>query len=416
MYLLSAIVLGLMLTVYHILNDIYKIWIKQKQDQHKNSNINTSKLSFEEYSKEVDLSQKCKKVRGSDINLLKYLYTCLPSGADYLYGSKMTITEKMDGTQLWFRLDDKSIGDFRTHNGFSIGQNVVFTSSEVFQDTDTPLTYQKVNIGEYFHTNFNNFIQLFHNLKLMEPNMKYCYVFMEVMLPISPCKITYPTNLENKNYIFQIVSSSGKSIRINNQTAPLITTANLDFVPIIGEYEFTDEGVRDMCNVVKSLDREGVIIELETRTSSGIKTQCFKVKNGVHDTSSFAARFVPNIYHGTKMHHIIDELISLSNHNIDDNTLDNRNKGMRKNTKGDNGTNELVMLLMEKEITHNDWLSTFSGLTGKQYQKMIADFTVNIEEKLLIEAPEVLKSSYYKKIIKKQLVPKLKRMSVPITA
>ena len=113
--------------------------------------------------------------------------------------------------------------------------------------------------------------------------------FYEVMLPISPCKITYPTNLENKNYIFQIVSSSGNSIRINNQTAPLITTANLDFVPIIGEYEFTDEGVRDMCNLVKSLDREGVIIELETRTSSGIKTQCFKVKNGVHDTSSFAA-------------------------------------------------------------------------------------------------------------------------------
>ena len=84
----------------------------------------SNRLTFEEYSKEVDLSQKCKKVRGSDINLLKYLYTCLPSGADYLYGSKMTITEKMDGTQLWFRLDDKTIGDFRTHNGFSIGHNV----------------------------------------------------------------------------------------------------------------------------------------------------------------------------------------------------------------------------------------------------------------------------------------------------
>ena len=375
----------------------------------------SNRLTFEEYSKEVDLSQKCKKVRGSDINLLKYLYTCLPSGADYLYGSKMTITEKMDGTQLWFRLDDKTIGDFRTHNGFSIGHNVVFTGSDVFQNTETPFTYQKVNLGEYFHLNFNNFIQLFHNFKLMEPNMKYCYVFMEVMLPISPCKIAYPTNLENKNYIFQIVSSSGKSFRINHQTAPLISTANLDFVPIIGEYEFTDEGVRDMCNMVKSLDREGVIIELETKTSNGIKTQCFKVKNGAHDTSSFASRFVPNIYHGTKMHHIIDELISLSNHNIDESTLDKRTKGMQKNTKGDNGTNELVMLLMEKEITHNDWVSTFSQLTGKQYQKMIADFTINIEEKLQIEAPEVLKTSYYKKIIKKQLVPKLKRMSVPIS-
>ena len=374
-----------------------------------------NRLTFEEYSKEVDLSQKCKKVRGSDINLLKYLYTCLPSGADFLYGSKMTITEKMDGTQLWFRLDDKSIGDLRTHNGFSIGNNVVFTANDVFPNTDQSLTYQKVNIGEYFHLNFNNFIQLFHNLTLIEPDMKYCYVFMEVMLPISPCKISYPSNLENKNYIFQIITSSGNSIRINSRTAPFISTANLDFVPIIGEYEFTDEGVRDMCAMVKSLDREGVIIELETQTSSGPKYQCFKVKNGSHDTSSFASRFVPNIYHGTKMHRIIDELISLSNHNIDEHTLHKRNKGMQKNTKGDNGLNELIMLLMEKEITHNDWVSTFSHLTGKQYQKMIADFTIKIEEKLQIEAPEVLKSTYYKKIIKKHLVPKLKRMSVPIT-
>ena len=170
-----------------------------------------------------------------------------------------------------------------------------------------------------------------------------------------------------------------------------------------------------MCAMVKSLDREGVIIELETQTSSGPKYQCFKVKNGSHDTSSFASRFVPNIYHGTKMHRIIDELISLSNHNIDEHTLHKRNKGMQKNTKGDNGLNELIMLLMEKEITHNDWVSTFSHLTGKQYQKMIADFTIKIEEKLQIEAPEVLKSTYYKKIIKKHLVPKLKRMSVPIT-
>jgi hypothetical protein len=373
------------------------------------------RLTFEEYSKEVDLSQKCKKVRGSDINLLKYLYTCLPSGADFLYGAKMTITEKMDGTQLWFRLDDKSIGDLRTHNGFSIGQNVVFTANDVFPNTDKSLTYQKVNIGEYFHLNFNNFIQLFHNIKLIEPDMKYCYVFMEVMLPISPCKISYPTELENKNYIFQIVSSSGNSIRINNRTAPLISTANLDFVPIIGEYEFTDEGVRDMCAMVKSLDREGVLIELETHTSSGPKFQCFKVKNGAHDTSSFASRFVPKIYHGTKMHHIIDELISLSNHKVNEHTLDKRNKGMQKNTKGDNGLNELVMLLMEKEITHNDWVSTFSQLTGKQYQKMIADFITKIEEKLQIEAPELLKSNYHKKIIKKQLVPKLKRMAVPTT-
>lgn len=375
----------------------------------------SNRVTFEEYSKEVDLSQKCKKTRGSDINLLKYLYTCLPSGADYLYGSKMTITEKMDGTQLWFRLDDKSIGDFRTHNGFSIGKNVVITDNDVFQNTEQPFTYQKVNIGEYFHFNFINFMQLFNNLKLTEPDMKYCYVFMEVMLPISPCKILYPSNLENRNYIFQIITSSGNSIRINNQTAPLISNANLDFVPIIGEYEFTDEGVRDMCSVVKNLDREGVIIELETKTPNGTKHQCFKVKNGAHDTSSFASRFVPNIYHGTKMHRIIDELISLSNHNIDEHTFAKRTKGMQKNTKGDNGTNELIMLLMEKEITHNDWVSTFSQLTGRQYQKMISDFTVNIEAKLQIEAPEVLKTTYYKKLIKKHLVPKLKRMSVPIT-
>jgi hypothetical protein len=387
-------------------------YLKSYRKSRKGTN---NRMTFEDYSKEVNLNEKCKKVRGSDVNLLKYIYSCLPSGSDYLYGGKMTITEKMDGTQVWFRLDDRSIGDLRTHNGFSIGNNVVFTQDDVFSNSDTPVMYQKINIGEYFHLNFNNFMRLFKNLKMIEPNMKYCYVFMEVMLPISPCKIEYPEAMNCKNYIFHINTSSGNSIRVNNRTSPIISSANLFHVPIIGEYSFTEKGVRDMCNWIKSVDREGAIIEIETSSSSGLKTQCFKVKNGAHDTSSFAARFVPKIYHGTKLHTIIDELISLANHNVDSNTLDKRSKGMQKNTKGDYGANELVMLLMEKEITHNDWVSTFSTLTGKEYQNMINDFTANIEEKLHIEDPNILKNNYYKKIIKKQLVPKLKRMSVPIS-
>ena len=378
------------------------------------SQIDSTKLTFEEYSKEVDLTQKCKKVRNSDVNLLKYLYSSLPNGANFLYGGTVTVTEKMDGTQLWFRLDDKSIGDLRTHNGFQIGQNAVFTKDDVL--CDKPVIYQRINIGEYLHQNFDKFMKLFENFKTFDSDMKYCYVFMEVMLPLSPCKITYPEELKGKNYIFEIISSTGKTFRINNKTSYLINSTGLNHVPIIGHYDFTEEGVKLMCQKIKTIDREGAIIEVETNSKSNDTTNSnihyFKLKNGAHDTSSFADRFVPKLYHYTMMHEIIDELISLANHNITEDTLEKRAKGMASNnTRGNNGINELVMLLMEKEIGHNDWVGKFKRINGKQYPKFIAEFTTHISEKLKVENPDILKTNYYQKIIKKSLIPKLKTLS-----
>ena len=378
------------------------------------SQVDSTKLTFEEYSKEVDLTQKCKKVRNSDINLLKFLYSSLPNGANFLYGGTVTVTEKMDGTQLWFRLDDKSIGDLRTHNGFQIGQNAVFTKDDVF--CDKQVLYQRVNIGDYLHQNFDKFMKLFENFKTLDSDMKYCYVFMEVMLPISPCKISYPEELDGKNYIFEIISSTGKTFRINNKTSYLINSTGLNHVPIIGHYDFTEEGIKLMCHKIKTIDREGAIIEVETNAksndASNSNVHYFKLKNGAYDTSSFADRFVPKMYHDTMMHDIIDELISLANHNITEETLEKRAKGMASNnTRGNNGINELVMLLMEKEIGHNDWVGKFKGINGKQYPKFIAEFTTHISEKLKVENPDVLKTNHYQKIIKKCLIPKLKKLS-----
>ena len=356
--------------------------------------------AFEDYSKDVNLTNKSVKTRGSDVNLMKFIYSSISNGCNYLLGGRMIATEKMDGTQVWFRIDENGISELRTHNGFLIGNDIKYGKANDFHTEG--MMYQKINIGAHFHSLYDNYIQLYQYFKSIDPTMTYCYIFMEVMLPESPCNITYPIDLCDRYYIFQINTSSNTTYRVNTSIKNKISTLGLDSVPIVGEYDFTTEGVQKLVKWIKQTNREGVIIELISNDGSKRGSQYFKVKNGAHDTSTFANRFTEDMYLGTPMEGIIKSLIDLANTNVRTQTQDKRQKAMSKVNPVDDSV-RTIKILMKKEITHNDWEKQFQRTKRSEYKAFILKFTKEIESKLKIEHPTLLQTEHYKKIVKKNL-------------
>lgn len=397
----------LVLTILMItIADIFRFIVNSCSNYYQNWNTPKSEVSqtFKEYSRDVNLKNKSVKSRGSDSNLLKFIYNSMPDGSDYLLNSRMIATEKMDGTQFWFKIDENGISEMRTHNGFMIGPDKQYQCVEDFPIDD--FNYQRINIGAHFNNNFHNYMGLFDYFKSIHPDIKHCHIFMEIMLPISPCKITYPDEMKDKFYIFQVNLSNKVSYRVNYETRDIFSHYSLDTVPIVGEFEFNITGVTELVNWIKETDREGVIVELISNTTER-KSQYFKLKNGSHDTSTFANRFTEKMYQDSRMKDIIKCLIELANSNVTTDTQNKRNKAMVKTNPRDAKIKE-IQLLMEKEITHNDWKNEYKNLDRSQYSNFIERFTVEIEKKLELENSYILDTDDYKKIIKKRLFSMLK--------
>ena len=198
-------------------------------------------------------------IRESDSHLLQYLHE--NSHQLKLYRQKVSITEKMDGSQMrvCFRYDHKKpmlVGVYSRN-----GQTLFDTQSFYFRDLQYTC-YQKVPVGQYLVSHLSNFQRLVVNLKKNDPQSVFFNIFIEVMIPVSPLKINYSEDKKNNLYIFQI-DSDQRSIRLDSFMSNMISSVGLTPVPFLGTFTFDLDCLDKLENLMKKKDIEGYILEFE---------------------------------------------------------------------------------------------------------------------------------------------------------
>ena len=248
--------------------------------------------------------------RSSDGTLAQHIFKGLKRGNPKVYkliNTPVNVTEKMDGTQIHFTVThDNKINNFQSHNGLAIGTNEYKLEESKEQGEHH---FQNVNMTPYFESQKEKYFSLFKYFKSLDSTITHIRIFVEMMLPISPLQIDYSDENKNKFFIFQIITSSKKSYRIDGPTEQIIKEIGLTPVPFLGSFKFTKD-LLDYLIALLNPQIEGWILEFPE-----LNFAC-KLKNGQYNVSTWCDRFTESMKQDKQLAEIIKSLIQLSQKNV----------------------------------------------------------------------------------------------------
>ena len=331
----------------------------------------------------VDISAtKPQKKRSSDLNLDKALWQYLMGMLAWfgdLLGLPAVTTVKMDGAQVSFLCDGSKIWDISSHHGNIIGNDVIYASPD---DFGNPLNFQRVDLSKHFRERFASYCRLVALLKSTRPDVQTIRIYTEMMVPVSPLRINYSAEISNSVFVFEMITNTGESIRVDESIAELLTSLNLTPVPFLSVGTFTAEYLRDLRKfLLKTPNVEGLILYLPT------VNKAFKIKPGRYHTSSFAKRIDESMYLVPHFGEMAKALVELINSTSD--KVPGKKRLPKKAKKGKN-SQPVIDDLMRKEMSHTDWVKQFKLISKKKYGEFFQKFANHIVDKLEIENPDLL--------------------------
>ena len=317
--------------------------------------------------------------RESDNSLLQYLYENYDKILENknLENNKLSITEKMDGSQMkisfvWHdKWNKPMLTGLYSRNGTQLFKKDTTNPKDL-----TNLTYNKADIGTYLSKNLNNFFELIKQFKTVDQENVTFDIYTEVMLLKSPLNIPYSEDIKNKIYIFQI-NTTKDSYRINDKLSDKIIKLGLDPVPFVGYFDFNLDCINKLDKIMKNNIIEGFIIEF-----IDIKF-CFKLKAGKYDSSKCATKIDIEKLKDSYIKPIIQKLIDIYKfNNIQDKSNDQKSM------------DQIIM----KEITHSDWSEKYNNMKYKiQKENMLTSLYDMILLKYSKDDYELLNSKKFKR-------------------
>jgi hypothetical protein len=338
-------------------------------------------MSFDIQVSIFDKSTKTSAIRKSDINFDKLLYRSLTNKGAYnqtqqFINTPVIATTKLDGTQVRFIVNKNTISQIRTHNGYLIGSDKKYT---INNKLPLKFIYQEGNLGKFLNDNFDKYIMLFHKLNSLYVKISYITIFMEFIIPTSPCGIIYDDKYIHKGYVFEIILNTGQSIRIDKKTKIFLDSIGILSVPIKFEGKFNKEFIDNVCDKLINTKKnicEGYIMYLPEFNKG------FKIKYGLYHESSFCHKINKQMHTDNIYGKMISSVITMLNKTHVPKQNCNANK-TRVSKQKCVFNEQIVLNLIYKELGHDKWIEQFNKLDKKEYKMFFDKFKDVILKKIM---------------------------------